>query len=260
MKYLIILSIILFKFDAYSVPIISKEISYRWNDIQLGGYLAKPAKLTKKTPAILIVHEGWGLNDYPKSRAKKLAELGYIALALDMYGNGTIAKHPKEESEFTKAVMSDSTKLNGVFRSAYYRILQEENVDEKKVAAIGYCFGGGVVIEMANRGLPLAGVISVHGGVKTRTLPLKGVIQSKVLIQNGELDPMISKETKQEFIERMKEASVEVKWIDYKKARHGFSNPEATELGKKFGTPVEYNAAADKQSWNDMKVFLKSIF
>jgi dienelactone hydrolase len=217
------------------------------------GYLAKPANLAGKAPAVLVVHEWWGANDYVRKRADMLAELGYVALAVDMYGDGKLADHPKEAGAFSSEIGKNLALGEARFRAAMDFLAGQPEADMSRVAAIGYCFGGGVVLEMARRGLDLYAVVSFHGGRQVSDTPVAdGGYKAKVLVLNGADDPFVKPETIEGFKKQMAEANVDYKFINYPGAVHSFTNPGATANGEKFGLPLAYNADVDAASWAEM--------
>ncbi|MEM7183419.1 MAG: dienelactone hydrolase family protein [Spirochaetota bacterium] len=237
-----------------------KEISYMSGSTKLQGYLSYDYKSTKKRPGIIVVHEWWGHNDYARKRADMLAKLGYTALALDMYGDGKQANHPKDAGAFSGAVMKDEKVMNERFNAALEILKNHPSVDPTKIAAIGYCFGGGVVLEMARRGSDLKGVVSFHGFVGHIKKTPKGQVKAKMLVLNGEADPMTTKKDIKSFKKNMTEAGVSYQFINYKDAKHAFTNPAATEFGKKFNIPISYQKKADEESWAEMQKFFQDIF
>ena len=240
--------------------IITKVVDYSDGDIKMKGYLAYDDTIKGERPGIVVVHEWWGHNDYSKKRARMLASLGYRALALDMYGNGKTASHPKDAGKFSGSVKKNMAVAEKRFMAAYKLLQQQSNVDKNKIAAIGYCFGGGIVLEMARRGVDLDGVVSFHGSLGTKSEAKKGNVKAKVLVLNGEADPFVKKSSIANFKNEMKAADVDYKFINYPNAKHAFTNPAADKFGNKFKIPLAYNASADKKSWKEMQMFFSEIF
>ena len=209
-------------------------------------------------PAILLVPEWWGLNDYAKSRAKQLAELGYAAMAIDVYGDGKVGNDPKEAQALTSPFYKDPFLVKPIIDAAINKIKTMPDVDTSNIGAIGYCFGGGVVLNAAKLGANLKGVVSFHGSLKGVT-PNKNLIKAKILVCHGAADDFENPNVAQ-FKKEMDSAGVAYTFKEYAGATHAFTNPESTEIGKKFNMPIRYNAAADTASWNDMQVFFKDIF
>jgi dienelactone hydrolase len=239
--------------------VIGKEVSYRAGDTVLKGYIAYDDAIKGKRPGVLVVHEWWGHNAYARHRADMLAALGYTALALDMYGNGKQAKHPDDAGKFAGAVRKNMPQAEARFRAALRQLHKHPTVDKNRTAAIGYCFGGGIVLEMARRGLPLDGVASFHGSLPTSNPAQKGKVKAKVLVLNGDADPFTKPEQIATFKQEMANAGVDYRFISYPGARHSFTNPQADELGKRFNLPLAYNEKADKASWAELKSFLTEV-
>jgi dienelactone hydrolase len=224
------------------------------------GYLAYDEGVKGKRPGVLVVHEWWGLNDYARMRARMLAELGYTTLAVDMYGEGKQAMHPDDAKGFSSDLMKNFDSAKARFMAAMEFLKQQGSVDPTRIAAIGYCMGGGIVLNMARQGTGLKGVASFHGSLTAVKPAQPGSVKAKVLVLHGGDDKFISPEQIEAFKQEMKSAGADFQFISYTGATHSFTNPEATELGKKFNMPIAYNADADKKSWSELKEFLKKIF
>ncbi len=245
---------------AESAPKIkSKEVSYSLGDTELTGYLAYPLGMLDPAPGVLVVHEWWGHNDYSRKRADMLAELGYVAFALDMYGDGKVTDHPKNAGEFMQEVGTNTELAQQRFDAGLDMLMQNPMVNQTKIGAVGYCFGGSVVINMARAGKPLAGVVSFHGGLGG-LVPVAEEASAEVLVLNGAADPFIKAEDIDSFKSSMEAADYEYEFINYPDAKHAFTNPGASEVGEKFGIPLAYNEEADKQSWEKMKSFFNEVF
>lgn len=260
MKSILITLMALFSFIAAEAAVVGKEVDYRSGDTTLKGYIAYDDSIKGKRPGILVVHEWWGHNAYARHRADMLAKLGYTALAVDMYGDGKQAKHPDDAGKFAGAVRKNMPEAEARFRAAMKLLHKHPTVDKHKTAAIGYCFGGGIVLEMARRGVPLDGVVSFHGSLPTANPAQKGQVKAKILVLNGADDPFTKPEQIAAFKQEMESAGVDYRFIDYPGAKHAFTNPQADEYGKRFNLPLAYNAEADKASWAEMQGFLKKIF
>ena len=239
--------------------VIGKEVSYQTGDTVMKGYLAYDDAVTGKRPGVLVVHEWWGHNSYARKRAEMLAELGYTALALDMYGDGKTADHPDNAGKFATAVRQDQDMMQARFNAARHYLNTHETVDPEQNAAIGYCFGGSVVLSVARSGADLDGVVSFHGSLGGLP-PIADKVAAKVLVANGADDTFVSKDSIELFNEDMETAGVDFEFINYPGAKHSFTNPGANVVGEKFGLPLEYNAEADKASWQKMQEFLDTIF
>jgi dienelactone hydrolase len=238
--------------------IVEKPVSYEVNGKTYDGYVTFDSSEKGKRPAILVVPEWWGLTDYPRSRARQLAELGYIAMAVDMYGDGKTAEDPKTAQELATPYYKDPTLSKTVLDVAMNVLRKYPQTDTSKMAAIGYCYGGFVVLNAAKLGIDLKGIVSFHGGLGGVPVDKK-LIKAKILICHGADDQFTNPEVPA-FKKSMDSAGVDYTFISYPGATHAFSNPAATAKGIKYHMPIAYNAAADSASWSDMKAFFKKIF
>jgi len=245
--------------QTHSSNIKEENVSYVANGVTLKGFIAYDESVKGKRPTILIVHEWWGLNDYTKMRARKLAELGYVAMAVDMYGDGKTAANPKEAQEFTTPFYKDPNLGKNRLDAAIKKIKEYPQVDPNKIAAIGYCFGGSVVLNSAKLGADLKGVVSFHGGLAGAPAN-KDLLKAKILVCHGGSDKFVSQHDVDTFKHQLDSIGADYSFKIYANATHAFTNPDATKIGKEFSMPIEYNAAADKDSWNDMKTFFDRIF
>ena len=242
-----------------SPKIKEQTVSYILDGTSYKGFVAFDENIKGKRPAILVIPEWWGLNDYAKSRAKQLAELGYIAMAVDMFGEGKIAANPQEAMEYTKPFYAEPNLAKSRVDAALKQLKSFPATDAGKMAAIGYCFGGNVVLNAARLGSDLKGVVSFHGGLEGAPAN-KQLLKAKILVCNGGNDKFVSDESIADFKHSMDSIGADYKFISYPNSTHAFTNPASTETGKKFNMPIEYNEVADKASWNDMKEFFGKIF
>lgn len=240
--------------------VIGKNVEYTAEGVVLKGYLAYNDSVKGKAPGILVVHEWWGLNDYARKRAKMLAGLGYTALAVDMYGEGKLAEHADDAGKFSSEVMTHFDTAKARFMAGEEFLKKQPTVDPDRIAAIGYCFGGGVVLNMARQGADLKGVVSFHGMLGAVKPAEPGAIKAKLLVLHGGDDKFSTPEQIAAFKDEMKTAGADYRFIVYPGAMHGFTNPDSTAYGKKFKIPLAYNKKADKESWDEMKKFLDEIF
>ena len=244
---------------ATTVSIKEDSVTYSAGGTNFKGYVVYDSNKTGKRPAVLVVHEWWGLNNYPRSRAKQLAELGYIAMAVDMFGNGKTAADPKQAmasvAPFYKLPLITKSRLD----AAINKLKEYQQTDTSKMAAIGYCFGGFVVLNAAKLGADLKGVVSFHGDLSGAPVN-KDLLKAKILVCHGEADKFVTPENVAAFKKSMDSVNADYSFENYPNAAHAFTNPSATAIGKKFNIPIEYNAAADSASWNDMKSFFAKIF
>lgn len=237
-----------------------KEVSYRAGGTTLKGYVAYDDAIKGKRPAVLVVHEWWGHNAYARKRADMLAELGYTALAVDMYGGGKQANHPDEAGKFATEVSKNMPMAKARFVAGMKLLRKQKTVDAREMAAIGYCFGGGVVLNMARMGLPLKGVASFHGALSTDHPAQPGKIKARIVSFTGEDDAMITADKVAAFKLEMESAGANYRIVTYPGVKHSFTNPDADELGRKFNLPLAYDAAADQDSWQRTMVFLSEVF
>lgn len=237
-----------------------EAVEYRAGGVVMKGYLAYDDALPGRRPGVLVVHEWWGSNEYARGRARMLAELGYSALAVDMYGEGRQADHPDTAGKFAGEVRKNLPAMRARFEAARKLLKRHKTVDGGRLAAIGYCFGGSVVLEMARAGADLAGVVSFHGGLALSNPARKGGVRAQVLVLNGADDPLVTPADIATFKQEMEAAGADYRFVSYPGARHSFTNPGADEYGKRFNMPLAYNAEADRQSWAEMQTFLTNIF
>lgn len=238
---------------------VGAEVIYQTDSTVMKGYMAYDSLATDKKPGILVIHEWWGHNEYVRERADKLAELGYVVLAVDMYGEGKKAEHPKDAGMFAGEVMSNMDVAKARFEQALATLKMNSNVDSTKIAIVGYCFGGSVAMTMANAGYDIDAVAAFHSGLSLPIPPQEGV-KAKYLICNGAADPFISAESVTAFKAQMDSVNANYKYIAYEGAVHAFTSPYADEMGAKFELPLAYNAAADSSSWSELQILLKSVF
>ena len=242
------------------LPIIKEEaISYQADTVNMNGFVAYDEATDQKRPIVLIVHEWWGLNDYAKTRARQLAKLGYLAMAIDMYGNGATADNPELAGKLAGPFYSDPQMAKKRFDAALAKIKTFAVADTNQVAAIGYCFGGAQVINMAKLGENLKGVVSFHGNLVGVPV-MKDLIKAPILVCHGEDDQFVKADEVALFKKQMDSVGAKYTFHGYPGATHAFSNPNATKMGEQFKIPIAYNAAADSTSWNDMKAFFGTIF
>ena len=221
------------------------------------GVIYTNTDTTQAGPGVIVVHEWWGLNDYARSRARQLAGLGYSAIAVDMYGTGKVAQHPDDAKAFMQAAFAESDTMNARFNAAKTLLSDLESVDAKKIYAIGYCFGGGVVLDQARQGNDLAGVASFHGMLGTDEPAQKDKVKARILVATGAADPYVPTEQVVAFVQEMTNAEAEFELLSFPGVLHSFTDVGATEKGKKFGMPAAYDENADKVSWAALLSMLK---
>ncbi|BCT67345.1 dienelactone hydrolase family protein [Nitrosospira sp. NRS527] len=260
MKNIILTAILLFVSSMAQAEVQGQEVTYRANGTLLKGYIAYDDAIQGKRPGVLVVHEWWGLGDYARKRARMLAQLGYTALALDMYGEGREAHHPDDAGKFAGELAKNLPLAKIRFEAAMEYLRQQKNVDAKNIAALGYCFGGSVVLQMVRLGEDLKGVASFHGNLATEHPAQPGEVRARIISFTGTDDPMIPAEQVAAFKQEMEKAGADYKVVTFAGARHSFTNPAADGYGRKFNLPLAYDAAADKASWNETINFLADIF
>ena len=235
----------------------TQSVEYKQGDTTLEGYLAYDTSFTGKRPGVLVVHQWLGLTDYEKKRAEQLAKLGYVAFCADIYGKNMRPKTMAEAGEQAGKYKADRALLRARANAGLDMLKKVEQVNGKHVAAIGYCFGGTTVIELSRSGADIAGVVSFHGGLDSPA-PADGKnIKGKVLACHGADDPFVKPEDLSAFEKELRDAKVDWRLIKYGGAVHSFTQPMASNDNSKGAT---YNEAADKRSWEDMKMFFSEIF
>ncbi len=236
-----------------------ENIIYSMGSVDMSGFLVYDDGKDGKRPAVLVVPEWWGLNDYSKMRARELAKLGYVAFAIDVYGNGVNTTNPDTAATLAMPFYQDPQMTKARIDAAIAKIKMISTVDTSQIAAIGYCFGGGMLLNSARMGSELNGVVSFHGTL-VGTPAIKELLKTKIFVAHGEADPLVPPEEVTQFRKQMDSIGADYTFISYPGAMHAFTNPGATEMGKKYSMPIAYNAAADTASWNDMKEFLGRVF
>ena len=243
--------------SAVFAAIKTREVEYRQGETRLQGFFAWDDAVKGRRPGVLVVHEWWGHNEHARNQAKRLAEAGYVGFALDMYGKGKVTTHPKDAEAFMTEATRDASVVTARFNAALEQLKRNPHVDPKKIAAIGYCFGGGVVLGQARAGLDLAAVASFHGVLATQTPAEPGKVRARILVQTGEDDPMIPPAQVEAFKNEMMAAGAKFDVITYPGARHSFTNPHADAVGM---PALAYNADADQKSWAKMLEMFREVF
>lgn len=247
---------------ANQTPVVNvkeENITYTADTVTMNGYVAYNQNDTRKRPIVVIIPEWWGLNDYAKGRARQLAELGYLTIAIDVYGNGQTADNPDKAKSLAMPFYQNPAMCKQRFDAALGKIKTYPMADTSRIAAIGYCFGGGMVLNLARKGEDIKGVVSFHGSL-LGTPANKDLLKAAILVCHGEADPFVPATEVQEFKKQMDSIGASYTFKGYAGATHAFTNPGATEMGKKFSLPIAYNAAADTASFKDMQEFLTKLF
>jgi dienelactone hydrolase len=235
----------------------AESIEYRDGDVTLKGFVAYDDQSSHKRPGILVMPEAFGLGAHAKERAKRLAALGYIALAGDPFGNGFEPKDLQEAMQYALPLRDDTAKFRQRARVALEKLASLPVVDSNRLAMIGYCMGGTFSLEMARDGAALRGVVSFHGGLETKRPAEKGQIKAKVLVCHGADDPFVPPAQVNAFAEEMTKAGADWQLISYGGTVHSFTNPEAGKLGN---PGLAYNKLTDERSWKAMRTFFDEIF
>lgn len=234
----------------------TEAVEYKQGDVVLQGYHAYDDSISGKRPGVLIVHQWKGLGDYEKKRAEMLAKLGYNVLAADIYGKGVRAENPKDAGALAGKYKSDRALMRERVKAGLEALRKDERTDTKKTAAIGYCFGGTTVLELARSGADVNGVVSFHGGLSSPTPEDAKNIKGKVLVLHGADDPHVNPEVPG-FQDEMRQAKVDWEFVAYGNAVHSFTDWNA---GNDNSKGAAYNEKADKRSWEDMKQFFAELF
>ena len=236
----------------------TESLVYSANGTNLHGHLAYDAE-RGSAPGILVIHEWWGLDGYIKERAEQLAGLGYSALAVDMYGEGKTADNPDDAGALMTAVLDDMETGTARLKAAY-EALRAHSSSNDQMAAIGYCFGGAMVLHMARIGMDVDAVASFHGSLGSFHKPAPGEVKAKVLVCHGAADEFIPEEDITNFKAEMEAAGADYDFVAYEGALHGFTSKEATSNGEKYGLPLAYDENADQQSWQAMLDLFAKVF
>jgi dienelactone hydrolase len=226
-----------------------KEVTYDDGETKLKGVIVYPKNVEGPRPAVLVVHEWWGLNEHARKQAERIADLGYVGMAIDMYGEGKQATHPDDAQKFMMEVMSNLALGEKRFEAAKKVLENDPRVDKTKIAAVGYSFGGAVVLHMARIGEDLDVAGSIHGNLSTPAPMEPGKFHGKIFVATGAADPFVPPEQVAAFRKEMEDAGASFEIEEYPNAKHAFTNPEADQLGKEYNLPLEYNAEADQGSW-----------
>jgi dienelactone hydrolase len=235
--------------------VVTKTVEYRQDGTVMQGFLAYDDGLKGKRPGVLVVHEWWGLNDFAREKAQQLAGLGYVALAADMYGGGVTTKD-REEAARLAALRNNPALLRARAQAALEVLAADPRVDPKRLAAIGFCFGGTTVLELAYSGADLAGVVSFHGGLPRPHPGDLTRLKAKILVLHGADDPHVPAADLAAFEQAMRQAGADWQMVFFGGAVHGFTNPAA---GDNKTSGVAYDARAARRSWRCMREFFREI-
>ncbi len=245
---------------AADIPIQTETITYQVGDKTFEGSVSQPAQLRAdgSTPGVLVFHDWMGYGPFSRARAQDLAKLGYVALAVDMYGQGVHAKDREEAGKLAGAFYQDPSLFRLRAQAALAALLKQRSVDPKRVGAMGFCFGGTSALELARSGADVAAVVTFHGGLKTGLPAKAGEIKTKeMLILHGSLDPTVPPVDVAGFMTEMNAAGVPYKLVAYPRAVHAFTNPEA---GNDLSKPTAYTPAAAEAAYGEMREFFGRMF
>jgi len=250
-------AVVLLSLSPNSATVKTREIEYRQGETALQGFVAWDDAARGRRPGVLVVHEWWGLNEHARNQARRLAEAGYVGFALDMYGKGKVTTHPQDAQALVSEVTKDPAVLAARFNAALEQLKRDPHVDTTRIAAIGYCFGGAVVLGMARAGADLAAVVTFHGALATTSPAQPGKVKARVLVLAGGADQFVPPEQVEAFKREMQAAGARFEVTTYPGAKHGFTNPDAA----KYGMPqLAYDAAADRESWAAMLKLFREIW
>jgi dienelactone hydrolase len=241
-----------------SAEVKTKEVTYKAGETTLQGFFAWDDAVKGKRPGVLVIHEWWGHNQHARNQAIRLAQAGYVGFALDLYGKGKVAEHPKDAQAMAGELGKDPKLARARFDAALAELKKNPNVDPAKIGAVGYCMGGSVALEMARQGEDLQAVATFHAGLSQPATPAaKGSIKPRILVNTGAADAMVPPAAVDAFKKEMADAGARAEVISYPDAKHGFTNPDADKRGM---ASLGYNAQADKASWEaSMKMFKEAF-
>jgi dienelactone hydrolase len=238
-----------------------EPVTYKDGEATMKGFVVYDDAIKAKRPGIVLVHEWWGITKHIHNEARQFAQQGYTAFIADMYGDAKTADNPTDAGALSGGVMKAPQTMESRFNAARAELAKQPSVDPARIGAVGYCFGGAVVLNMARAGADLAGVAGFHASLGLNTpAPAPGTVKAKILVLNGADDPFIKKEQYVQFEGDLKAAKADYKVITYPGAVHAFTNPEATATGKKFNLPLRYDAKANKQAEAEASKFFAALF
>ncbi len=252
--FIVVIAVLLIAVSA-SATVVTETVSYTHDGVKLEGFIAYDDAVKGKRPAVLVVHEWWGLNDYARGRVKQLAGLGYVAFGLDMYGKGKVTSHPDQAGAWMKEINANVDAWRARAQAGLSVLAEHPMTDTARMAAIGYCFGGATVQQLAYAGANLKGVVSFHGS----PIPPPSGLESpvKILFCHGAADPFAKPEQVLDYLAAMGASNLDWQVIFYGGARHSFTNPDADAVGMEA---LKYDKSADMRSWAAMRTFFDEIF
>jgi len=236
-----------------------EPVTYKDGETTMKGFIVYDDAVKGKRPGIVLVHEWWGITKHMHNEARRFAQRGYTAFVADMYGEAKTADNPKDAGALSGGVMKNPAAMQSRFNAAREQLAKHPSVDAGKIGAAGYCFGGTVALNMARAGADLAGVAAFHAGLYANT-PAPKAVKAKILVLNGADDPLVKPDQIEAFKKDMDAAKADYQFINLPGAVHAYTNPEATEAGKKFNMPIAYNERADKEAKAQADRFFAAVF
>jgi dienelactone hydrolase len=245
-----------------ALAVIKEEaVTYKDGEATMKGVIVYDTDAQGKRPGIVVVHEWWGITPHMHNEARAFARQGYTAFIADMYGDAKTADNPKDAGALSSGVMKNPQTMEARFNAARAQLAKHPTVDPARIGAVGYCFGGAVVLNMARAGADLAGVAGFHASLGLNTpAPKPGTVKAKILVLNGADDPFVKKEQYVTFKGDLDAAKADYRVIEYPGAVHAFTNPEATAIGQKFNLPLRYDAKANEQAKAEALKFFAEVF
>jgi dienelactone hydrolase len=235
----------------------TETVKYQAGETALVGYLAFDDALPGQRPGVIVVHEWWGLNEHARRQAERLAAAGYVAFAIDMYGDGKVTTHPEDAGKWASAIRQTEGLGKTRFAAGYDLLARHPRVRPGELAAIGYCFGGAIVLSMAEAGADLKGVVSFHGALPQEPVAAGTVIRAKILVCHGAADALITADQVATFQNNLTAAGADWQFLTLSGAKHSFTNHHAAAAGMDV---LAYNEPADRRSWQAMMSFFAEIF
>jgi dienelactone hydrolase len=241
-----------------SAEVKTREVTYTQDKTTLQGFVAWDDAVKGKRPGVLVIHEWWGHNQHARNQAIRLAKAGYVGFALDMYGKGKLAEHPKDAGAMSGELRKDPALVKARFEAALAELKKDPRVDPRKIGVVGYCMGGSIALDMAREGEDIQAIATFHAGLSAPEKPAaKGAVKPRILVNNGGADSFVPQAAIDAFKKEMADAGVKAEVISHPGAKHGFTNPDA---GKHGMDALAYDAAADKASWEaSMKMFKETF-
>ncbi len=256
MRWPLLIAAVLALAGSATAKLVERDVVYGEGDPKLEGFLVTDDAWRGPRPVVLIIHDWNGLGDYEKKRARMIAQLGYVAFAVDIYGQGVRPTQQADMARLSGTYKRDRELYRRRLQSALDFIVDQREVDRRRIAAIGYCFGGTGALELARMGAPVRGVVSFHGGLDASALATVSPMKTEVLVCHGADDPFVPPAQVAAFREEMRKARAKMIFEAYPGAVHSFTDPEAGNDPKRGAA---YNKAADEKSWNTMRAFLARV-